>query len=133
GLECELREYVIFEGSKRDFRSGGGKIKDESRPDRKKERRPARPASRDSRDSLPARGNDQRRQRPADRRDAAAPAGERRRPARPSAEEAGAEKNSRRPLDLKRLGRTPSISADKEIIINRPSWRKRRKDQENDQ
>ncbi|MDE6120939.1 MAG: RNA methyltransferase [Muribaculaceae bacterium] len=133
GLECELREYVIFEGSKRDFRSGGGKIKDENRPDRKKERRPARPASRDSRDSRPARGNDQRRQRPADRRDAAAPAGERRRPARPSAEEAGAEKNSRRPLDLKRLGRTPSISADKEIIINRPSWRKRRKDQENDQ
>lgn len=37
GLDCELREYVIFEGNKKDFRAAGGKLKDE----KKEERRPA--------------------------------------------------------------------------------------------
>ncbi len=31
-LECELREYVIFDGDKKSFMAGGGRIK-ESRPD----------------------------------------------------------------------------------------------------
>lgn len=31
-LDCELRQYIIFEGNKRDFRRQGGLLKDESRP-----------------------------------------------------------------------------------------------------
>ena len=31
-LDCELREYIIFAGNKRDFRASGGKLKDEPRP-----------------------------------------------------------------------------------------------------
>ncbi len=37
GLDCELREYVLFEGSKRSFRKAGGAIKEE-----RVERRPKR-------------------------------------------------------------------------------------------
>lgn len=39
-LDCELREYQIFEGNKRDFRAAGGKLKKE---------RPAKDKDRDSR------------------------------------------------------------------------------------
>lgn len=31
-LECELREYIIFDGNMRDFRSDGGRLKSEGRP-----------------------------------------------------------------------------------------------------
>lgn len=31
-LDCELRQYIIFEGNKRDFRRKGGILKDESQP-----------------------------------------------------------------------------------------------------
>ena len=41
-----------------------------------------------------------------------------------SAEEAPRE---RKPLSLRGFGRTPSISADKEIVLNRPVWRTRKK------
>lgn len=41
GLECELREYVIFEGSKSDFRKEGGTIKDSDRGPRD-HKRPSR-------------------------------------------------------------------------------------------
>ena len=41
GLDCELREYVIFEGTKSDFRREGGVLKEET-PDRKERRQPAR-------------------------------------------------------------------------------------------
>lgn len=33
-LECELREYVMFAGNKRDFRAAGGKLKEERREER---------------------------------------------------------------------------------------------------
>lgn len=36
-LDCELREYIIFEGNKRDFRAAGGKLKHEKPVERKKE------------------------------------------------------------------------------------------------
>ena len=40
-LDCELREYVIFEGNKRDFRRAGGKLKeDKPARDRKPGRKP---------------------------------------------------------------------------------------------
>ncbi len=57
GLECELREYVIFEGTKRDFRAAGGRIKDE-RPEREERpRRDARPG-RPGADERPRRDRD---------------------------------------------------------------------------
>ena len=109
GLDCELREYVIFEGSKRDFRAGGGKIKEERRTAPRKastkgkkdgERRPERKSRPDER-------------KPFERK--------------PRIEGEAAAQKERRPLDLKRLGRTPSIPADKEIVVNRPAWRARKK------
>lgn len=106
GLDCELRQYLIFEGTKRSFRAGGGRIKDE-RPAPAKER-PAR-KQRDKRDDHP-------------RRDFKPREGAKSRESRAEAPE-----RERRPLDLKRLGRTPKISADKEIVVNRPVWRARRK------
>ena len=38
-LDCELREYIIFEGNKRDFRAAGGKLKTEKPVERSKERK----------------------------------------------------------------------------------------------
>ncbi len=92
GLDCELREYVIFEGTKRDFRAGGGRIKEE-RPAAHPERKGA---FRDRRDE-----------------DINAP-------------------REHRPLNLKRLGSMPSIPADKEIVVNRPMWRTRKKKADED-
>ncbi len=92
GLDCELREYVIFEGSKREFRAGGGAIKEERKPERK----PFKKRFENSEHT---------------------------------------EERSRRPFDLNRLGRQPSIPADKEIVL-RPAWRTRRKktdENDNDQ
>ncbi len=150
GLECELREYVIFEGTKRDFRAAGGRIKDE-RPEREERpRRDARPG-RPGADERPRRDRDRdtkgrrderpdrapRREKPGER--FGSKSGERfggrpgERPERPardnnrrddSAEEAPRE---RKPLSLRGFGRTPSISADKEIVLNRPVWRTRKK------
>lgn len=53
GLDCELREYVIFEGTKSEFRREGGVLKEESsaRPERKRpERKSDREWKRDARD-----------------------------------------------------------------------------------
>jgi putative N6-adenine-specific DNA methylase len=45
-LDCELRQYILFEGNKRDFRAAGGKLKSEKRIDKK-------PAARKSTDRKP--------------------------------------------------------------------------------
>ena len=53
GLDCELREYVIFEGTKSEFRREGGVLKEEgtARPERKRpERKSDREWKRDARD-----------------------------------------------------------------------------------
>ncbi|MCM1355936.1 MAG: THUMP domain-containing protein [Staphylococcus sp.] len=53
GLDCELREYVIFEGTKSEFRREGGVLKEEgsSRPERKRqERKSDREWKRDARE-----------------------------------------------------------------------------------
>ena len=42
GLDCELREYVIFDGNKKQFRASGGKLKDEKKDLRKPASRPRR-------------------------------------------------------------------------------------------
>lgn len=35
GLECELRQYVLFEGNKKEFRAAGGKLKDADKAERR--------------------------------------------------------------------------------------------------
>lgn len=42
GLDCELREYVIFEGTKSEFRKEGGVLKETAPDNRKDRKRPAR-------------------------------------------------------------------------------------------
>ncbi len=138
GLDCELREYVIFEGNKKEFRAAGGKLKKE---------RPAAPAKaprgprRESRetpgarfdkafrrdaersDRFPRRDGDKPFRRDAERpdrfprHDGDKPEERRARSPR------GEQSSSGRPVSV---GRQPSISADKEIIINRPAWRARK-------
>lgn len=126
GLDCELREYVIFEGTKRNFRAAGGRIKDEDRPARKAAPKGRKDGERRPFDRKP-RTDDRK---PFDRK----PRTDDRRPAdrkpfdrKPRTDAEAPEKKERRPLDLNRLGRTPSISADKEIVVNRPAWRARKK------
>lgn len=123
GLDCQLREYVIFEGTKRDFRKSGGRIKDE-RPARE-----SRPKARRAQD-----GDKPRFARKGEPKGASK--GEFRKGPRPAAKPVGKSAprtaegeeapKERRPINLKRLGRTPSISADKEIVVNRPAWRARK-------
>ena len=127
GLDCELREYVLFEGSKRSFRKAGGAIKEE-----RVERRPKRnntPTDNDRPYSRP---------RPDSRRSEAGRPGNGRfekfenkrnenRPERHPAQDSKApEENTRRPLRLSSLGKKPSIPASKEIVLN-PTWRARKK------
>lgn len=193
GLDCELREYVIFEGTKKDFRAAGGKIKEErsERPgsSRKFSDRRAPGASgrrqdgerrfnrhpddggkpfgrRKAEDKFGRRedggrfgrrsGEDRsfgkkpfrtakdagearaprhfgRSDAPGDKRFGRSdnPADKRfgRRPDFENRENRGGEnpeERPHRPLDLSKLGRGPQLSADKEIIINRPAWRRRK-------
>ncbi|MCM1076223.1 MAG: THUMP domain-containing protein [Bacteroides sp.] len=42
GLDCELREYIIFEGTKSDFRKDGGVLKEVPSDDRQNRKYPAR-------------------------------------------------------------------------------------------
>lgn len=128
GLDCELREYVIFEGKKADFRAKGGAIKSE-RTEERRERRPSWKKDReDRRESRPAwkkDREDRRDDRPAWKKDRAE-----RRDNRPEASENN-ERSGRRPLRLDKLGRGPSIPADKTVFVNRPAWRVRKKNQDN--
>lgn len=111
GLDCQLREYVIFEGTKRDFRKGGGRIK-EDRPVRE-----ARPKARSRQE-----GDKPRFARKSEPKGAPKSSAK---PAPRIAETPEAAKE-RRPINLNRLGRTPSIPADREIVVNRPAWRTRK-------
>lgn len=111
GLDCELREYVIFEGKKADFRARGGVLKNkkaDEADDRKRRKASGRP------ERKPFAKNSGHAEKPygKDRND------------KPFEQE----KSSRhRPLRLDLLGRQPSIPADKEIVLNRPVWRVRKK------
>lgn len=156
GLDCELREYVIFEGRKDAFRAAGGSIKAERAENLTPKERRAQRKARFTRDSdrderRERRGDKDRRDKGRDRkprfdrdkdRDERKPrfdreADRRSRKWRDEGEprerkerrsEEGESRRERRPLDLSRIGRQPQISADNEIIINRPAWRVRKKD-----
>lgn len=137
GLDCELREYVIFEGKKADFRARGGAIKQERRDEHPKgSGRGARPDRPDRDKRFGGRGErrpfgkgreEERRERPGRRFD------DDRKTERRGDDTATETPKERRPLRLDRMGRQPSIPADKEIVLNRPVWRVRKKDQQNDQ
>ena len=134
GLDCELREYMIFEGSKRQFRKAGGSIKEE---------RPERPAREDRtrEERKPFRGKFDRAAGPrgkfgSDRpfggkpgrfdRDKAAGSRFGRKDADKAPRERSAEDGrEHRPLDLRRLGRQPGIPESKQIVL-RPAWRARK-------
>lgn len=103
GLECELREYVIFEGTKRDFRASGGKIKEEK-------------INREARPKRNFRENDRHPDKP---RRENKPAGERK-PYMLSEKDAPA-----RPK--KTAERKPSLPAENEVVLRRPTWRVRKK------
>ncbi len=130
GLDCELREYVIFEGKKKAFRAGGGTIKEErsQRSDR---------AERYGRSDRPFRRGDTPGERFRKAWDGERPGRsghrfderpDRRFGDRPDRRngEAEPEKREHRPLDLSRLGKMPSIPESKEIVL-RPAWRARKK------
>ncbi len=141
GLDCELREYVIFEGKKADFRARGGAIKEERREERPKNNRFSRndrPERRkdDGRERRPfgkGREEDRPRRRNFDERPPKRRFDDDRPERRRDGEHDADAPKERRPLRLDRLGRQPSIPADKEIVLNRPMWRTRKKDQQNDQ
>ncbi len=114
GLDCELREYVIFEGSKRQFRAGGGAIKHERPPMRQRNgkkdnndwRRPEHPYDRRG-NGVHSRPFRQEKPAAAERKD-------------------DSPRQEHRPINLSRLGRQPSIPESKEIVL-RPAWRARKK------
>ena len=129
GLECELREYVIFAGNKSDFRKAGGRIKEErtERPVRATDSRGGNDRnSRGGKDDRRGR-NDRGGRRPFRGGKDAAPAKERRE--RPVQGEAREPKDFKKPAGRRMIstGRQPSISADKEIVVNRAMWRTRKK------
>lgn len=165
GLDCELREYMIFEGSKRDFRRAGGKIKDEVPENLKSDRKRRKPAPAKRRfddsdrpferkgfdkkrrfddgergfggkDKKRRDGGDESRGRKPSRFAGDKPFDKRRayedRPERPSRhftrEDAPAQDGSERhrPLDLRKFGRQPQIPVEKEEVVNRPVWRKKK-------
>lgn len=179
GLDCQLREYVIFDGKKNDFRAAGGRIKAEkpapaakrradgserpfNKDRRDKERRQRRDFDADNDYSETSRERRERRfertakggaprrfdrderpgkergehgkerrfdrdSRPADRR-----FGRDERPARGREErEGGIEiKGGRRPISV---GRQPSLPAEGEIVLRRPTWRARKPKTDNNE
>lgn len=134
GLDCELREYMIFEGSKRQFRKAGGSIKEE---------RPERPAreNRTRGELKPFRGKSDRPAGPRgkfgsdrpfggkpgrfDRDKAAGPRFDRKDGDKAPRERSAEDGREHRPLDLRRLGRQPGIPESKQIVL-RPAWRTRK-------
>lgn len=134
GLECELREYLLFAGNKKTFRAEGGKLKDERRAERP-ERKPRfndRNRRKDGKDSRTGKPSDKRRgdDRRKPLRDGAKPAAKfgGKRTERPQEKE---QENGRKPFRMSATPQMPSIPADKEIVLNRPAWRTRKKRDEN--
>ena len=134
GLECELREYLLFAGNKKTFRAEGGKLKDERRAERP-ERKPRfndRDRRKDGKDSRTGKPSDKRRgdDRRKPLRDGAKPAAKfgGKRTERPQEKE---QENGRKPFRMSATPQMPSIPADKEIVLNRPAWRTRKKRDEN--
>lgn len=121
-LDCELREYVIFEGNKRDFRAGGGKLKHERKAEERKggPRRPGerRPWERGSRPADRRRDDDRDRRPWQERRPEA--------PATPEADPENPLARRRNPhlLDMT-MGRQPSLPRTEGPVIRPRGWKKK--------
>lgn len=128
GLDCELREYVIFEGTKRDFRAAGGKIKEEreEKPRRefRKDTRPRKDGDKPRKDFNKPRkdGDKPRKSFDKPRKDFDKPRREDvDRPYILSDKDAPA--RPKKPFERK-----PSLPAENEVVLRRATWRVRRKD-----
>ena len=119
-LECQLRQYIIFEGSKRDFRAAGGRIKEIKEMDRNREsdRRSSRRAS-----DRPAFARDERK--PFARKPFSRP-GFRDNKTVPEAEPENPLARRRNPDALKSLiGRKPSLPPSEGPIMRSRGWKKK--------
>lgn len=141
GLDCELREYVIFAGRKDQFRAAGGTIKSE-RPDNSA----GKPASKGAPRRDKNRPGEDRRS--ADRKPRTGTAPNARKNGHPDRKDGRKDDRREAPRGASKqrpegrldtisgrrtitVGRKPSISADNEIVVNRPMWRVRKKHTEN--
>lgn len=116
GLDCELREYLLFAGNKKSFRAEGGKIKEERRDTPSDKRRQERKPRFNDKDRKPGKKRDERPEKHYVRRT--------------ERSEEAVKEERRKPFNIKRPT-MPSISADKEIVVNRPAWRVRKKRDDN--
>lgn len=119
-LECQLRQYIIFEGSKRDFRAAGGRIKEIKEMDRNREsdRRSSRRAS-----DRPAFARDERK--PFARKPFSRP-GFRDKDTTPEPEPENPLARRRNPDALKSLiGRKPSLPPSEGPIMRSRGWKKK--------
>ncbi len=127
-LECELREYVIFDGDKKSFMAAGGKLK-ESKPEEK-----SREGRRDRSDKSDRRPFDRDR-RGSDRKFGDRKTGDRRfgdnRPGRFETKEEPVEPENpfavrRNPYALKSIGsKKPSLPAQSGPLMRSRGWKKR--------
>lgn len=123
GLDCELREYVIFDGNKKQFRASGGRLKEEKKDRRGAKGRPRR----DDRDRDGRRSSfkDESDRRP---RFSRTDTGDRRFPPREQAPtEAEATLDRRRNPDaLKSItGKAPSLPPGQGVIMRSRGWKKK--------
>lgn len=151
GLDCELREYVIFEGRKKEFRAAGGIIKQKRRetpdiqPQKRQETPDIQPQERQETDYKQRQKRRSDTTRPGRNRTEAP--GERfrrawddkrqyrdrddNRKARPRDRDDISSGKTRdgghRPIDISRLGRQPSIPKSKQIILDPDSHVRKRK------
>lgn len=144
-LECELREYVIFEGDYRTFRREGGKLKEAPETTESKDRKPRRQSDREWRSEARKGGfggkmmHDDRRERPFNRdRDRERPFNKGQERYRPKsgrfADRRSEEPQSENPLATRRnvhalksiTGREPQLGPDKSGVTFRPrrGWKR---------
>jgi putative N6-adenine-specific DNA methylase len=121
-LDCELRQYVLFEGNKRDFRAAGGKLKTEKRT-AKKSAISRKPSDRKFSDRKPAGKFDDRKDRKfADRKPRFDKAEDR----QPAVESENPLAKRRNPDALKSLiGRTPQLPPSQGTIMRSRGWKKK--------
>lgn len=122
GLDCELREYVIFEGTRSKFRKEGG-IVSHNKPTIRKEHKDFRENGRPQR-KFEQKDSGERKGKSYDKKS------KEERPNRFERDKQ-TERKERSPFDISKLGRQPRISVENEIVL-RPAWRTR-KHKDNDE
>jgi putative N6-adenine-specific DNA methylase len=143
-LECELRQYTIFEGDKKSFLAAGGKLKEHPSKDEAPRKRDDR---KDRRDRKPFAGKDSRDRKPfdRDRKDSRKPFGKRdddrrfsaRKDDRAAQQEqtnaASLIEREQNPLEVRRnphalksiIGRQPSLPATGTTVMRSRGWKKK--------